>query len=348
MTAAGFAEFLEQSEEERAAVFETAAANLGTTGPFIEKDFWVCLVIDLLFKRLPAGHPEMCFKGGTSLSKVHHLIRRFSEDIDVTLDPAPLGFDGDRALNQQGLSNKRREQLRQELHAALIGYANERLIPDLSALAAPFSAEIQLEVPGEDDVNLIVLYPVLIDEGSPEYVPKRVIIELGARTAREPSAPCRLEPYIAELGLEFDVGVASIPTIDAERTFWEKVLILHGRRSGFDGEERIPEDRHKVSRHYYDVAQIADTEVAERALANLDLLERARQQEQLLFRAAWKKIEEAKPGSFRIVPIEELRTAVGRDYAQMQDMVLGEAPEFAAVVDSLERLEERLNALPLG
>lgn len=343
MTAAGFAEFLEQSDEERRAVFETAAANLGTTGPFIEKDFWVCLVVDLLFNRLPAGHPEMCFKGGTSLSKVHQLIRRFSEDIDVTLDPAPLGFDEDRALNQPKLSNKRREQLRQELHAALKDYANQRLIPDLSAILEPFNAEIKLEVPGDNDVNLIVLYPVLISEGSPEYVPKRVMVELGARTEREPSASRQLAPYITGLGLDFDFDVASVPTIDAERTFWEKVLILHGQRSGFDGEQRIPEERHKVSRHYYDVAQIADTEVADQALANPELLERARKQELLLFRAAWKRIEEAKPGSFRIVPINGLRKAVERDYAQMQNMVLGTAPEFDAVVDSLEHLEERLN-----
>jgi Nucleotidyl transferase AbiEii toxin, Type IV TA system len=346
VTAAGFAEFLEQSEEERAAVFETAAANLGTTGPFIEKDFWVCLVIDLLFNRLPAGHPEMCFKGGTSLSKVHHLIRRFSEDIDVTLDPVPLGFSGERALDNPDLSTKKRGKLCESLHTTLLDYAQNNLAPALASVAERFNLGLEIEDVGDGNINLLVFYPALIDEGSPEYVPKRVTIELGARTAREPSAPCPLAPYIAELGLDFDVGVASIPTIDAERTFWEKVLILHGRRSGFDGEKRIPEDRHKVSRHYYDVAQIADTDVADNALANLELLESARKQELLLFRVAWKRIEKAQPGTFRIVPIEELRAAVKRDYDQMRAMVLGEAPEFAAVVDSLERLEGRLNALP--
>ena len=177
-------------------------------------------------------------------------------------------------------------------------------------------------------------------------MPKRVTIELGARTAREPSAPCRLVPYIDDLGLELDLVVADVPTIAAERTFWEKALILHGQRSGFDGKGRIPDDRHKVSRHYYDVARIADTDVADNALANLELLESARQQELLLFRVAWKRIEEARPRTFRIVPIEGLRAAVERDYDQMRAMVLGETPEFTAVVDSLERLEGRLNALP--
>ena len=78
------------------------------------------------------------------------------------------------------------------------------------------------------------------------------------------------------------------------------------------------------------------------------MLDRARKQEIRLFRAAWKKIEEARPGSFRIVPHGELLSAVERDYAQMQQMVLGQAPEFVDVVERLERLEERLNTLPAG
>ena len=43
----------------------------------MEKDFWVCLVLDLLFNRLPEGHPHLLFKGGTSLSKAFGLIRGF-------------------------------------------------------------------------------------------------------------------------------------------------------------------------------------------------------------------------------------------------------------------------------
>ncbi len=50
----------------------------------IEKDIWVCWVLQTLFS-IP-GRPRMCFKGGTSLSKVFSAISRFSEDVDVTIN----------------------------------------------------------------------------------------------------------------------------------------------------------------------------------------------------------------------------------------------------------------------
>ena len=50
----------------------------------VEKDVWVCWVLDVLFS-IPARRP-MVFKGGTSLSKVFNLIKRFSEDIDISIN----------------------------------------------------------------------------------------------------------------------------------------------------------------------------------------------------------------------------------------------------------------------
>ena len=48
----------------------------------VEKDYFVTL----LLKELTARVPNLLFKGGTSLSKCHKIIERFSEDIDLTLD----------------------------------------------------------------------------------------------------------------------------------------------------------------------------------------------------------------------------------------------------------------------
>jgi hypothetical protein len=51
----------------------------------VEKDFWVCWTLNALYNQRPAGGPRLLFKGGTSLSKAYGLIRRFSEDIDITV-----------------------------------------------------------------------------------------------------------------------------------------------------------------------------------------------------------------------------------------------------------------------
>lgn len=67
MTNAGFREVLVAGDDARRDLFLTAAERLGTAVQNVEKDFWVCWTLDALFNGLPAGHPRLLFKGGTSL-----------------------------------------------------------------------------------------------------------------------------------------------------------------------------------------------------------------------------------------------------------------------------------------
>ena len=76
--------YLELSPEDQKDILQTAAAQLGRQESVLEKDVWVCWALEALFS-MPNAHP-MAFKGGTSLSKVYHIIDRFSEDVDITLD----------------------------------------------------------------------------------------------------------------------------------------------------------------------------------------------------------------------------------------------------------------------
>ena len=107
-----FERFLSLPEQDRKDVLEAAAERLDTLPSYVEKDFWVCLVLDTLFNKLPAGHPQLLFKGGTSLSKAFDLIQRFSEDIDLVVYRNDLGFGDDRdPTTREGLSNKKRRAL---------------------------------------------------------------------------------------------------------------------------------------------------------------------------------------------------------------------------------------------
>ena len=92
--------FAKLAADERRAYLEETASRRNSTNTAIEKDFWVCWTLRHLFSL--QGVPQMCFKGGTSLSKVFRLIHRFSEDIDVSLDRAALGFTGKRDLANFG------------------------------------------------------------------------------------------------------------------------------------------------------------------------------------------------------------------------------------------------------
>ena len=82
-----FKSLLSLPEQDRRDVFEATASRLDTLPGYVEKDFWVCLVLGVIFNRLPKGHPRLLFKGGTSLSKAfgrHCQVNRF-EDLPSTL-----------------------------------------------------------------------------------------------------------------------------------------------------------------------------------------------------------------------------------------------------------------------
>ena len=118
-----FESFFTLAEQDKRDVFEAAASRLGTLPGYVEKDFWVCFVLDALYNGLPDGHPKLLFKGGTSLSKAFGLIERFSEDIDLVVHRDGLGFEGDRDPTMAGdLSGKKRDALFKELASACSGY----------------------------------------------------------------------------------------------------------------------------------------------------------------------------------------------------------------------------------
>ena len=81
----GFKKFIAASKRDRLDIFLTASRRLGAAVQNVEKDFWVCWTLNALYHGIPSGSPRLLFKGGTSLSKAHGLIRRFSEDIDITV-----------------------------------------------------------------------------------------------------------------------------------------------------------------------------------------------------------------------------------------------------------------------
>jgi hypothetical protein len=81
---------------DRRDLFQESASQLGMNPAIVEKDFWVCWILKLLFVE-PALKNQMVFKGGTRLSKVFGLIDRFSEDIDLVLDWRLLGYDQEGA-----------------------------------------------------------------------------------------------------------------------------------------------------------------------------------------------------------------------------------------------------------
>jgi Nucleotidyl transferase AbiEii toxin, Type IV TA system len=342
-----FERFLRLPEGDRVDVFAAAAQRLGTLPSYVEKDFWVCLVLDALYNGLPAGHPRLLFKGGTSLSKAFGLIRRFSEDIDIVVFRTDLGFADERdpANAHARLSGKKRERLFDELKTACGEYIAKQLASALTTILDGFGAVLRVFVDetDADRQTLLLAYVSAFDTGEPAYVLPRVKIESGARSALDPHLPRTIAPFVADELAGWDLAAGGITTIEPARTFWEKMLILHGTHCGYRDEGRLPADRDRISRHYYDVAMISETEIGRSALNDHDLWTAVRDHNQIAFRQGWKKFDEAIVGSTRIVPQLQLRAEIEKDYSAMQGMILGDAPAFSWIIKRLEEVERAIN-----
>ena len=341
-----FETFLALPEQDKRDLFDAVADRLDTLPSYAEKDFWVCLVLDALYNRLPEGHPRLLFKGGTSLSKAFNLIQRFSEDIDLVVYRDDLGFEGQRDPTiASTLSSRKRSALFKQLTEACSHY----VLGDMSAALAKLMNQVGDECrvgPDEGDIDrqtILVEHPTLYPPADVTYVAPRIRIEAGARSALDPSLTCTVTPYVAHELTDWSFNVKGVRAIAPERTLWEKLLILHGLHCGYRDARRAPADRDRISRHYYDVAMIASTGTGKAALRDLGLLDAVRNHNLIAFRQAWKRFEEAVPGSVKLVPQPGLRRLIERDYTAMQGMILGEPPRFEWVLERLKHAEAVIN-----
>ena len=166
--------------------------------------------------------------------------------------------------------------------------------------------------------------------------------EFGARGAQLPAEHRTLSAYLQQAFPDLPgLNPVDVRTLGIERTFWEKATILHML---FHQDTSKPlADR--MSRHYYDMAQLTRYDAKARALANLDLLSEVGHHKSVFFKAAWARYEDAKPGSLRLAPNEHLEAALRRDYAGMREMIMGDAPSFDDVMSKIAALEAEINAV---
>ena len=345
-------------------MFTQTARRVGITEFLAEKDFWVCRVLDILMRE-PPWVPKRFFKGGTSLSKGFGYIERFSEDIDIVFNRHSLACDQGRKfkddhdpanpdavfLGGNGKpSTKQREARFDKLQAACGAHISGPLKEKL----ARFLPECRLVTSPEEAQTLFVRYPSLFVEtdleadeeveDDPGYFLPRVKIEGGARSAQAPATERPVAPYVqVELAGTLDLGMTMVTMISPERTFWEKIANIHGRNCRFRDEQRLPEDRDRMSRHYYDVAKMSRLSVGRRAMKNHALLDDVREHDKLAFRSAWRKHDELAPGRVQVIPTPEMCEVVSRDYARMQDMMYGERPAFAWILERMREIDAAIN-----
>jgi len=318
-----------ETAQQRQELFAATSNSMGITPAAVEKDFWIVWCLDVLFS-MKDWAPRLRFKGGTSLSKAYGLFERFSEDIDLILDWTGLSEeapDGERSKTQQ-------QKLNVEINHSAQRLIQERLLPDLQNVVSPLC---QAHLDRHDPHTINIEYPAVF---APGYLRPVVRLEIGPLAAMLPMEFRPVESYAARSFPDaFEERVVEVPTIRAERTFWEKLTILHA-------EAHRPIDKvlpSRYARHYYDVHRLAGSRYVESALNDTKLLTDVVAFKQKFYPAAWAKYSTAAPGSFRLMPSDLHLAALEQDYDDMSEMIIGDVPEFRKVLNTLETLEARIN-----
>ncbi len=333
------------SPDDRRDLFSEVSAARNLRAEIIEKDFWVCWVLRRLFTDLDPGIP-LIFKGGTSLSKVYDAIKRFSEDIDLSIDRSHFGFSEKMDPMNEDLSGKERARLLNQIVATLNEHVEKVLVPKLQGIMAGLLGEDgwALKLSEFDPATILFHYPIAtnsVDESN--YLQPAVRLEFGARGETWPSDKRSVTPYAAEaFPDQFEKPDTPVTVLSAERTFWEKATILHA-------EFHRPEakaDADRQSRHYYDLVMLAATAIKTEALENIDLLSAVAEHKQVFFRSGWANYEAARRGSLHLAPHDDLRILLERDYKTMIDngIFFDDPPEFGELITRLTSLEDEINA----
>ncbi len=324
------------SVKDREALFRNAAQKCGMNEAIVEKDFWVCWAMNYLFQ-LSKWKKHLAFKGGTSLSKGYGLIERFSEDIDLILDWRLLGYSivepwNERSKTKQDLFNK-------EANTKTSTFLTDEFIPTINydfnnMLNEPYSLNI-------DDINpqtVNFAYPQIFQDSA---ILKVIRLEIGALAAWTPIQNIMITSYAAEKYPHiFNIPSTCVVTVAAERTFWEKITILH--KEAFRTNGIFPE---RYSRHYYDLYCMNNFPVKSNAFSDLKLLERVTTFKARFYPANSARYDLAKPKTMRLMPPDECVATLESDYYHMQNMIYGYKPNFSEIMGSIKTLETEINQL---
>jgi hypothetical protein len=330
--------FLRLSAQDRRDVLGVAADRSGRPAHLLEKDVWVVWALATLYGS-PLGE-HLVFKGGTSLSKAYQVIRRFSEDVDLTYDIRAIAPDlvGD---NGEALPTTRSEEKRwsSEVRKRLPTWVADTAQPVIAEAVAAGAMAAAVRAEGE---KLFIDYEAATAGSG--YVAPSVMLEFGARSTGEPASLRDIACDAADLVEGVTFPTARPRVMHAERTFWEKATAIHV----FCLQQRLRGDR--FARHWHDVARLDDAGLAEAAFADRELANAVARHKGMFFaeKAADRTAVDygaAVNGGLQLVPAGDGAKALAEDYARMVDdgLLLEEAEPFDVLMARCADIAARAN-----
>ena len=330
-------EWLKLSKTRRIEILEQVNNRLGLPIQAIEKDWWVTMVLKAVFSSKFAEH--FVFKGGTSLSKAYHLIDRFSEDIDLAIDRKFLGFDGE-------LSKTQIKKLRKASGTFIVTDFFNELKIQLKELGIPVE-EYELvtndEIDDTSDPHTIELqYQSIVEQG--DYLPQRVLIEIGSRSLMEPAESKSIESIIESVFPEqkFAIKPYDVSVVVPTRTFLEKIFLLH--EEFLKSKDKIHHLR--MTRHLYDLERLMDHSHGIEALKNKELFDTIVEHRKKYTPLRGISYDLHKPETLDIIPPDEVISRWEEDYKTMREnMFYGESLDFEELMERIKKLNKNLKTV---
>lgn len=302
-----------------------ASASLGIPEVFVEKDYWVSSILQKLSKLDEAKKVKVIFKGGTSLSKAHKLIERFSEDIDL-------------AIIVEGLSDGQAKSFIKTI---------EREILPSSLVPMPHHPQVSK---GSKFRKTVHGYPRRIsgDMGDAKEV---ILLELNSYTDPTPNSPRQISSYVCdflmsrdehELIEEYGLAAFEVNVLDMERTLCEKISAVS--RASYDS---IPELQSKI-RHLYDIFLLLEQPEIRAFFESPDFAALIATVKANDANFQPQNIEPPKP--LKDAPIFQDRNEVlsqikGYYHGIFSDLVHGELPAFENIESTVKMVAARLEEI---
>lgn len=336
--------WLSLTDEERRITLEQASVRSGMQTKAIEKDWWVTLCLKALFSSEYASY--CIFKGGTSLSKGWKLIRRFSEDIDIAIDPVAFGMEIISSPTHSYVKRLKRKgcvftstQMKQALETAFaaMGVTTGMIVIEAEAVSET--------MPDKDPQTLLIRYTSLFDNHP--YLADVVKMEFSVRSRMEPFAFVAIRSILSEaFPNAYEEALFQVPAAEPHKTLLEKTFLLHEKLS-HPYREAFPDDRQ--SRHFYDIVQLMETDFAQAALEDMDLYTALVEHRRYYSRLRDVNYDTLHPGTLQFVPPIELMEVYQNDYEKMQQaMIYGTTHPFEALVRKIKWFNGKFRLIGTG
>jgi Nucleotidyl transferase AbiEii toxin, Type IV TA system len=251
----------------------------------------------------------------------------------------------------ESLSGKKRSARLEAIKAACQKYIQGSMLEQLSVLLRQMlesvnlntdRARVETDPADPDGQSLLLWYPSAAAEGN-AYIRRAIKIESGAKSALTPYAPIVVRPYIADDLPRLDLAVSNVTTVDPGRTFWDKIVILHGLRRWWERRGELKGGGQRVSRHYYDVYRLLASALGRKAVEDAEMAKDCVRHARMFFNRLDFDLASAFPSSFALTPHDGMLADLRRDYEAMSGMVFGPIPTVDEVVAAIAALEQRIN-----